>query len=302
MALWRKNKQHQQVRQPRISEANEAYAFRRSRTMTGSLSSSVRAAAEEKSTLQSDRMKHHSLRQKRRSLSWMLLAALVGVAGLWALVGQYIFSVQAKVSFDETTKQAYEQKIDQYLASNALERFTFSLNYGRLLRFVQQDYPEVKQISLSSTSFFQPTSMAVELRRPIASWTLGTAKYYIDNEGVAFRHYNGSAPELIVEDNTGIDPSQTGAVASEKTIRFIGRLVHLLGSSGHKVEKIELPPGTSREIDLRITGKNYLVKTSVDRDPAGQATDVDNAIKFLTSRGLTPSYADVRVSSKLYYK
>lgn len=270
--------------------------------MTGSLSSNVRAAAEERSTLQSDRMKHHSLRRKRRSLFSMLIITAVILAGLWGLVSQYIASVKAdNLTVSDTTK-AYEGKIDQYLSEHAFERFTFSLDYGRLTSFVRADFPEVKNISLAKQSFLRPTRMTVALRQPIASWTLGTAKYYIDSDGVAFREYIGLAPSLVVEDNTGIDPAETGVVASEKTIRFIGRVVHLLSEAGYKVEKIELPPGTSREIDLRVEGRGYLVKTNLDRDPAGQVTDIVNAIKFLAERGLTPSYADVRVSSKLYYQ
>lgn len=303
MGLFRKKK-HEQVRQSHISDHNDDYAFRRSRTMTGSLSSSVKAAAETRADLQSDRIKHHNLKTKRRRISLYLLGTVLLLVAISTLINQFTLSTFMMRIKDvpENETSSYHKSVDEYLASHPNERFAFSLRRDALTGFVQEKFPEVRSVSLSVQSWLQPSDITISLRQPIASWTIGETKYYIDDRGVAFQKNYSGEPALVVEDRTGIDPSSTGAVASERMIRYIGRLVAILSQSGFVVEKIELPPATSREVDVKLAGRSYVVKTSLDRDPAGQVADVVNAIKYLDQKKISPSYADVRVSSRLYYK
>lgn len=303
MGLFKK-RQHSQVRQPHISEHNDAYVFRRSRTMTGSLSDSVRAAAETRADLQSERLKHHTLRKKRRSIALYLLTTLLLAGGLVLLLNASMLSVSLKpvAGVPPDTLAGYTKEIDTYLAGHPNERFGFALRTDALTQALQKKFPEVASVSLRPTPWLKAAIGTITLRQPIATWTLGTTKYYIDDHGVAFERYYGAEPGLVVEDKTGIDPTSSGAVASERMIHYIGRLVALLGAAGYKVEKLELPPVTSHEVDVRLVGKGYTIKTSLDRDPAGQVFDIVNAIKFLDGKNLKPAYADVRVNSRLYYK
>lgn len=302
MGLFKK--QHSQVRQPRITDDNGAYAFRRSRTMTGSTSDGVRAVAETHADLQSDRLKHHTLRKKRRHLFAYLTMTLALVVGLLLLVNNFMLTVVVKSSGGAPAADAarYEQTINEYLLSHPSERFSFALRGDVLLGTLQQKYPEVRTVTVQVEPWLRPAQVSVKLRTPIASWTIGSTKYYIDTYGVAFQKNYGAEPTLVVEDNTGIDPASTAAVASERMIKYIGRLVALLGQKGLTVERLELPPGTSREVDVYLSGKAYPMKTDIDRDPAGQVVDVSNAVAYLNSHGITPSYADVRVSSRMYYR
>lgn len=302
MGLFKK--QHKQVRQSHIGDDAGSYTFRRSRTMTGSPSDAVRAAAETRADLQSDRLKHHTLRKKRRHLTTYLMIVIVCAGALLFLLNNFMISalVTGGGGAPAADVASYQQAVNAYLSAYPSERFSFALRGESLLAAVQKKHPEVKTITVTVQPWLQPAEVSVGLRKPIASWTIGGAKYYIDSSGVAFQKNYGVEPTLVVEDNTGIDPSSTGAVASERMIRYIGRLVALLQEKGLTVERLELPPSTSREVDVRLSGKSYAVKTNLDRDPAGQAADVSQAVNFLSAKGITPAYADVRVSSKLYYK
>lgn len=302
MGLFKK--QHDQVRHPHISDDNGAYTFRRSRTMTGSSSDTVRAAAELHADLQSDRLKHHVLRKKRRHLLTYLLFVVVCAGGLVFLLNNFMISasVTSGGGAPAVDMAAYQQTVNDYLFSHPSERFSFALRGEALLETVQKKYPEVSTVTVTVQPWLRAAHISVGLRKPIASWTIGQTKYYIDSNGVAFQKNYGAEPSLVVEDNTGIDPTSTGAVASERMIRYIGRLVALLQQKGLSVERLELPPSTSREVDVRLTGTAYAIKTNLDRDPAGQAADVAEAVNYLSRKGITPAYADVRVSSKLYYK
>lgn len=302
MGLFKK--QHAQVRQARITEDNDAYAFRRSRTMTGSLSNNVRAAAETHADLQSGRLKHHMLRKKRRFL-FVYFLVTVGVIGLMTmLLNQSMLSVRllALVGAPSAPTTSYAQSIDTYLSTHPNERFSFSLRSDALTSSLQQQFPEVLSVQVVAQPWLQAAKATITLRHPIASWTLGTTKYYIDDHGIAFLHNYLSEPTLIVEDKTGIDPATGGTVASERMVHYIGRLVALLSKAGYTVEKLELPAGTSREVDVRLVGKAYVLKISLDRDPAGQVADIVSAVNYFTVKAVSPTYADVRVSSKLYYK
>ncbi len=300
MGLFSK-KQHAQVRQPHISDNNDAYIFRRSRTMTGSLSNTVRAVSEDRADLKSQRLKHHDLRRHRRRLLGWLMAVLAVSAALYGLITQYIPSVIVSVA-PAVVQDRYAASIQDYLHSHPTERFFFSIDTSRLTLVLQAKYPEVKTVAVQPTSFLQAADAQVVVRQPIASWTVGSKKYYIDEHGVAFSQNYLKEPALTVTDNTGIDPSDAGAVASERMLRFIGRLVALVQQAGYTVEKVELPAQTSRQIALTLQGRGYPIRTNLDRDVASQAADVVAAVKYFDSKQITPGYVDVRVGSKAYYK
>jgi hypothetical protein len=177
-----------------------------------------------------------------------------------------------------------------------------TLNESTLTSSIQQQHPEIKQITLTVAGALKPTSASVTLRSAIATWTLQGKKYYIDEHGVAFTVKPLHEPTLIVEDNTGINPADAGAVASDRMLHYIGRLVALVQKTGLVVNKVELPANTSRQVNLYVEGRGYPIRTYIDRDPAAQATDVVNAVKYFDQKGISPAYVDVRVSSKAFYK
>ena len=67
------------------------------------------------------------------------------------------------------------------------------------------------------------------------------------------------------------------------------------------LEKIVLPAGLTRKVDVYLKGRAYPIKTNVDRDPAQQVEDIKKTLGFLDQRGITPQYIDVRVSGRAFY-
>lgn len=303
MSGWyRRKKADEPIRQARIVDMNEAYLFRRSRTITGSPSSAVHSATESGADLQSARLKHHDLRLRRRKLSVVLLSSLAGIVSISFLLSQYISHVVTVTEVIPVSKRAqYETAVHSYLSAHPSERFLFSLNQSALLTAVQQQYPEIASLEISDGGFFRPSDFTPVVREPVVAWTLGQTTLFIDAEGVSFETLYTSPPALVVEDKTGIDPDDAGAVASARLLRYIGRLVTLVQADGLVVEKVQLPAGTSRRVDIYLQGRTYPFKTSSDRDPAGQASDVRQALQYIEGRGIVPQYIDVRVSSKAYY-
>lgn len=278
--------------------------FRRSRTMTGSLSNTVKSATEQSATLRSERLKHHDLRATRRRIVGLLLGCLVAIGVLYWLLGQFISSVKIVTEPPATAdaSSTYQHAIQSYFHSRPGERFHVTVNTQALTAAVQAEYPEVRTITMHSDGFLVPSVATVSLRTAIAVWTIQGKKYYIDEHGVAFTRTPQYEPSLVVEDNTGIDPADTGALASERMLHYIGRIVALVQQNNFTVNKLELPADTSRQVNIYLEGRGYPIKTHLDRDPAAQAQDVINALRYIDTRAISPEYIDVRVSSKAFYK
>lgn len=63
-----------------------------------------------------------------------------------------------------------------------------------------------------------------------------------------------------------------------------------------------LPAGKMREFDIDIEGVTPYFKVTIDRDAAVTAEDISRMIKYLKENNLEPTYVDVRVDEKAFYK
>ncbi len=303
MKLFRRfNNRPDTVRSPHVEGDQSEYVFRRSRTITGAISDEIGVVGERNSILRSDRLKSHDLKSHRRKIAGVLLICLVCILALYGLLTQSIFSVQIATE-DATKAEAYTETVNRYFSEHPGERFWFTLQSDGLTRFVQQKHPEIQRVELGLGGLLRPAHVQIVLRQPVASWVIAGKQYYIDSSGVAFERIVGVPPALIVEDKSGIDPNSASYVAPERMVRFVGRIVAILEEKGQGVSKLELPLLTSRQVVVYLEGRDYGFKTSIDRDPAGQAADIVNMVAYLDNKQIVPeSYVDVRVSSKAFYK
>lgn len=300
-----RRKQEIPIRQPRIVSQNESYAFRRSRTLTGSSADAVKTVGESRAQIKSPRIRAHELRQHRRKLSLYLLASLGVVVGGWMLIDQFtggFGNIVVTPANPRVDTSRYEKLMNDYFASNPLERFRFVLNQPRLNSYLADKAPEVSHMELSDASVPGRSDLTVAFRQPIVVWEIARQKYYIDASGHAFQQNYYGEPTVVVRDQSGIDPS-AGAIASNRFLHFLGRIVALLNESGvAQVNGVVIPPNTTRQVDLKLAGRPYVVKTLLDRDPAEQVSDIINTLKYLDSKHLKPQYVDVRVSGKAFYR
>ena len=304
MGLFRK-KQPTPIRSPRITDQNESVTFRRSRTLTGSSSEQVRTAGESRAQLRSPRLKEHELRSHRRRLGAYLFGVLILIGGLMVLLSQFIgvvtpaFSSQQPL-IKEPDNQKYVQLINQYFNSRPLERLRFALNRDALAGYLEDKAPEVASVEFENTGL-AVASASIRFRVPVVAWQIQAQKYYVDGDGQSFTVNYYSEPAVTVKDDSGIDPS-AGAIVSDRFLQFMGRVIALTNASGLRVTGATIPRNTSREIDFNLEGRGYFIKTQLGRDAASQATDLVNAVKYIDSKGIKPSYIDTRVPGKAAYR
>ena len=287
-------------------ELSARYAFRRNRTLTGSLVSEVGSAGEHRSELRSPRVQAHHLRRHRRRLGLVFLAVIAISAGLFWLVYQSVAGVRVTIDapIPPTETTLYEQKIQEYLSNHLFERTRATLNTEALVEHLQSNgLPE----TLAATVAPRPAGVGVstitlKTRRPVVSWKTGPSQLFVDGQGVAFQRNYYAMPGVEVADETGIQAVDNKVLASDRFLGFIGLAVSRLEAQGFTASKVVLPADTTRQLLVSIEGLPYQVKFSVDRSAGEQAEDAARAVRYLAGKGITPEYLDVRVPGKAYYK
>lgn len=302
MKWWSKK----QLRVPKLMQGQSGYAFRRSRTLTGSTSEKVAPSAESSGQLKTARLKNHEHRARFKYFA-KVLAVWLALAGLVTfLVAMYIREPNIGFvgsSHSQPDKIAYQSTIKNYMAKNPLQHFSFSVMPRGANEFIKSNHPEVDNVVISRNWYGGDVLFEVIFRKPLIMWQLGDESFYVDSEGEAFKFNNYDPPQLVVSDKSGISPQESGGnVASSRFIKFLGQLVGAVNSHDKgKVVEVQIPAST-REIHLKLEGREYVIKTHIDRDPIGQAEDVANALKYFDDKKLKPEYIDVRVENKAYYK
>lgn len=294
----------ERVRQPRVDETMTNTTFRRSRTLTGSISSQVVAANENNGQLRSSRLKSQDLRSHRRSLGGILLVVFVGIAGTIWLLDQLI--MPPRILFEPATVSAadsarYAKLFNDYLAGRPLQYFEFALNDNELSKYMVDRAPELVSAVIRGRSGLFAHDLILAPRTPLARWQLADKTYYVDNSGVLFEHNLMSDPTLLVKDESGLSPA-TQQVASKSMLIYIGKVVGGLSSQIAPVQEVVIPPATLKEVDVVITGLPYRVRLNIDREPTGQVTDVTHAIRYVQQHSITPQYIDARVEGKAFYQ
>ena len=84
---------------------------------------------------------------------------------------------------------------------------------------------------------------------------------------------------------------------------YIGQLEGDLIDLGYSPQKVVIPAGSIREVDIYLDGHPGYFKTHIDRGSAVTAEDIDRMIRYLAGQGITTyEYVDVRISGKAYWK
>jgi hypothetical protein len=253
------------------------------------------------------RISAHELRRHRRGLIRVLLFSLVVVGVLGLLISQLTANISA-ISYAPATivrpdEAAIRQTVNDYYASRPLERLRFLLNRQTLGQYLANKLPEIKDVQAVAADGLGQTRLSLDMRSPIASWRVDNQTLYVDASGTTFTHNYYSQPSVEVDDRSGTSSLGSSAIASSSMIRYIGQLISLLQSNGvGTVQKVVLPVGMIRELDVYLQGRAYYIKVQLDRDVASQAADVKAAVTYIDAHGGAQKYVDVRVQGKAFYR
>lgn len=300
---WRKKSQKDLSRREiiarrRLSEVSESTphdtgSFRRSRTL-----SSVRPVSES-----SERQVAWELRTKRRKLLSWLAGSVMAVALLLFLLSQLAATVKVVGPGGSDSRFGqYAAALDQYFAARPLERLRFMVHQPSLQAFFGEKAPEVQSVRLVSGGELGSALMQVSFRQPTVQWVSGEKKFFVDDLGVTFEKNYFKEPAISVEDKTGIPPELGQEVVNRRFLSFLGQAVSLLRQDGATVSGIILPQDTIRQVEFSIQDKPYRIKMTVDRGVEAQVKEAAHAMKYIDQRSMRPSYIDVRVDQRVFYR
>jgi hypothetical protein len=189
-----------------------------------------------------------------------------------------------------------------YFVAYPLERFGGVLNKVQFESYMKNHFTEISELHIERTWYGGDVRFSVFFRKPILSWQSAGKQFYVDAQGVAFEYDYYHEPVVPVTDQSGVTPDAGASVASKRFLNFLGKMVGAVNALDKgKVISIVLPAST-REIDLKLEGRDYLIKTHSDRDPLSQAADIKSAVDYFDKKGVKPEYIDVRVVGRAFYK
>lgn len=289
---------------PTAESLEQRYAFRRNRTITGSSSSDIHSANDHSADLKSPRVKAHELAHKRRRLGFGLLGVLAACMLLVVVITQFTAQVIIESNRDASIRldPKYEQLVDTYFGKYPAERIRVFLDEEKLLAFLQADAPEILKIKQQSSVGFGKTSFAVTVRQPVVSWNLDGKQRFVDANGVSFAKNYFTTPPVQIIDKSGIQVSDGRTIASNRFLGFIGRAIGAMGSHNLNVQSVEIPNRTTRQIKVKVKDVSYPILMSVDRSAGEQAEDAARAIDWMKRHDTNPTYLDVRVSRRAFYR
>lgn len=272
--------------------------------MTGSSSANVVSATELSGDFRSPRAHVHHLSAHRQRLGTILTFVLVTIGLLTWLLYEFTASIQVTPTDSSAVIQQdrYKKIIDDYYSLHPIERLRPLTHTEQLNDYVKRQAPEIASVHIGGSAGFATSQFDLELRQPIASWLIGTTQYYVDKDGIAFQSNYFEQPDVRIIDQSGVPQTEGTTVASSRFLSFVGRAVSIGVQYGLSVEQAILPPGTTRQIELKVVGHTYPAKLSLDRPVGEQIEDLQRVIAYLDSKKVTPQYVDVRVSGKAFYQ
>ena len=257
----------------------------------------------------SERKKLNRLRVLRRRL----LSLFVVVAGLFvfclAVMMQFCGDISDVIVVGEnsdgirlsdTDKNHYKDIVNSYFSKNSFERLGFIRRSSVLKNYVFEVAPEIKSVHIKPAGIAQG-NLVIELRKPVATWVNGGKASFVDSNGVVFSRNYFTMPLVAIEDNSGIKLDGRLA-ASANFLGFVGKLVVNIESQGAKVQRVTIPKGSVRYIELFLQDRPYPFKAQIDRDAASQASDIMVMTRYIDNNNIKPQYVDVRIPSKAYWK
>lgn len=255
-----------------------------------------------------ERQRLHSLRVMRRRLMTIcaLLAIVVGLG--FALLAQFTNDVTSVKTTNSQVKLSardiaqYKKLANEYFAKNSSERLSFIRREEAFESYMTSAAPEIKSVKIHTLGFGNG-QLEVELRQPVAMWSVGAVTKYVDNRGKVFSKNYFQQPSVSIQDNSGVKIDSGGAATSVKFLSFVGKtVVDLRNKHQLKVERVVIPQGSIRYVEIYLEGRPYPFKAQITRDSESQAADIAVMARYIDNKKISPQYIDNRIEGRAYWK
>lgn len=201
----------------------------------------------------------------------------------------------------------YEDAVHKLLASSFLNSNKITIDSGAVARSMEQQFPELGQVSLTLPLIGHRPLVYIEPIPPALTLIGKNGIFVVDQRGrtviEADKVAKLTALQLpIVTDQSGLAVKVGQGVLSQSDVAFVQTVVGQLKAQKISLQSLVLPPQAA-ELDLRVSGQPYLVKLNLQSDARQQVGAFLAVKKQLEGSGQIPGqYIDVRVDGRAYYQ
>ncbi|HEV2413044.1 MAG TPA: hypothetical protein VGS28_04570 [Candidatus Saccharimonadales bacterium] len=289
--------------------------FRRSSTLTGTVSENIPAGAHDRAQLQTPRIEAQQKSRKRRktakSAFWIIVLIVAAIAVFLDRVTGYQVVIQNASQLKTIPNIAtYEQSAASANNLDLAEHFSATLNPSLIASTLESQHHEIANVVVKKSLFDPHPQVFVTLRQPVLIWKTShdPQAYYVDSSGVTFTYnaYGNDSKLVQVNDESNVPTTVGSTVTSSQQIAFLGELVgslQSLSSGSVQLSRVVFPQTSTREIDVYLVGRSFYAKVDLDSSPVQQAGEIVQAVDYLQTHNSLPSqYIDVRVDGRVFYQ
>ena len=249
---------------------------------------------------------------RRSGLLIALIVAFVCLISVLSLSNQprvVLLDVQ-KNSYAFHDAAEYQAAAAKQLSSSIWNKNKITVNTGKASAELQQQFPELAEVTITLPLVGHRPIYYLRANAPAFVMQTVSGTFVLDSNGKALIT-KAAAPADTVEklpvitDQTGLHAELGKQVLSSREATFIRIVIDTLAAKGVTTTSLSLPANAAQELDVRVTGKPYVIKFNMhDTATARQQTGTYLATAAnLTGQNITPAqYVDVRVLGRAYYQ
>lgn len=245
-----------------------------------------------------------------------LLIALV--VGLICLISILTLSNQPRIVLLDAEKnrfafhdtEQYQAAAAKQLSSSIWNKNKITVNTGKASDELQKQFPELSDVTITLPLVGHRPIYYLRANAPAFVMQATSGTFVLDAHGKALITKAATPASAVarlplITDQTGLHVEVGKQVLSSREATFIQMIIDALAAKGVAVDSLSLPANAAQELDVRATGKPYLIKFNLhDVTTARQQVGTYLAAAAnLAGQNITPTqYIDVRVLGRAYYQ
>lgn len=253
--------------------------------------------------------------KKSRSTPWhsqlvvWLCLAVIGLAILYATLltpNAKIVIKDSPAAREELRSTVVYQQAANSILSGVSNRSKLTLNPEDVASKLQSQFPELRQVSVTIPLLGKRPVITLEPVQPALVISGNGGNFVIDTDGKAIARTT-DLPEAskslrTVTDQSGLEIKAGQRILPQESVAFITTYAQHLQAKNVKITALILPPAPD-ELDVRVDGQPYVIKTNLLGDPRVQAGMYLAVRDKFKADNTTPSeVVDTRVEERVYYK
>lgn len=201
-------------------------------------------------------------------------------------------------------KKTYQSTALDIIQSSFTSRTKLTIDTNRIERELLKQFPELASVSVSlPLAGSTPTITLVPVGATFSFTASDGASYVMSDTGRIIAANGSDSVNLVpITDQSGLKVTLGSQALPSHDVIFLKVIHTQVTRSNIQIAGMVLPP-SSREVNVRLQDKPYIVKFTLEGDAYQQAGAYIAVQKRLDAERKTPSqYIDARVGDRVYYK